>query len=90
MLPRSTKVCTPRGACAQACLVQVIHLDNPQKVDEKTCISCMRCISVCSYSARRVNSAILAAAGLMLKSVSVWHYSKIASDKSGAPHSCQE
>ena len=67
MVPRPTKACTRCGVCAQACPVQAVHPDDPKKVDEKACISCMRCVSVCPHSARKVNSAMLAAVGLVLK-----------------------
>ena len=69
MVPRPTKACTQCGVCAQACPVQAVHPDDPKKVDEKACISCMRCVSVCPHSARKVNSAMLSAAGLALKKV---------------------
>lgn len=49
--------------------MQAIDKENPKKVDEKACISCMRCISVCPHSARKVNPVMLAAASLMLKKV---------------------
>ena len=39
------------------------------KVDKKTCISCMCCVSVCLHSARKANPLMLSAAGLMLKKV---------------------
>lgn len=67
MVPKPTKACTQCGVCAQACPVQAIHPDQPKEVDEKACISCMRCVAVCPHSARKVNSAMLAAVGLMLK-----------------------
>ena len=46
-----------------------IHPDNPEEVDEKACIFCMRCVSVCSYSARRVDPERLAALSQMLEKV---------------------
>lgn len=67
MVPKPTRACTQCGVCAQACPVQAIQPDNSKKVDEKACISCMRCVSVCPHSARKVNSAMLAAVGLVLK-----------------------
>lgn len=69
MVPKATKKCTQCGVCAAKCPVQAIDRENPKKVDEKACISCMRCISVCPHSARKVNPIMLAAAGLMLKKV---------------------
>ena len=69
MVPKPTKDCTRCGACAAKCPVQAIDKENPKKVDEKACISCMRCISVCPQAARKVNPVMLSAAGLMLKKV---------------------
>lgn len=69
MVPKATKECTNCGACAAACPVQAIDKENPKKVDEKACISCMRCIAVCSHGARKVNPVMLSAASLMLKKV---------------------
>lgn len=69
MVPKPTKACTKCGVCAAECPVQAIDKENPKKVDEKVCISCMRCISVCPHSARKVNPVMLSAASLMLKKV---------------------
>lgn len=69
MVPKSTKECTNCGICAAECPVQAIDKENPKKVDETACISCMRCISVCPHSARKVNPVMLSAASLMLKKV---------------------
>lgn len=69
MVPKPTKDCTKCGVCIHECPVQAINPENPKKVDEKTCISCMRCISVCPHSARRVNPVMLSAVGLALKKV---------------------
>ena len=69
MVPKPTKDCTNCGVCAAECPVQAIDKENPKKVDEKACISCMRCISVCPHSARKVNPLMLSAASLMLKKV---------------------
>lgn len=69
MVPKPTKECTNCGICAVKCPVQAIDKENPKKVDEKVCISCMRCVSVCPHSARKVNPVMLSAANLMLKKV---------------------
>lgn len=69
MVPKATKECTNCGTCAAECPVQAIDRENPKKVDEKACISCMRCISVCPEGARKVNPVMLSAASLMLKKV---------------------
>lgn len=69
MVPKPTKDCTQCGVCAAECPVQAIDKENAKKVDEKACISCMRCIAVCPQSARKVNPIMLSAASLMLKKV---------------------
>lgn len=68
-IPKPTKECTNCGICAAECPVQAIDQENSKKVDEKACISCMRCISVCPQDARKVNPVMLSAASLMLKKV---------------------
>ena len=69
MVPKPTKECTRCGVCAAKCPVQAISSEDPKKVDEKVCISCMRCISVCPQGARKLNPVMLSAASLMLKKV---------------------
>ena len=69
MIPKPTRECTQCGICAKECPVQAIDKDNPKKVDDKACISCMRCVSVCPHKVRRVNPVMLSAAGLALKKV---------------------
>lgn len=69
MVPKATKECTNCGICAEKCPVQAIDRENPKKVDEKTCISCMRCIAICPQGARKLNPVMLSAASLMLKKV---------------------
>lgn len=69
MVPKPTKACTKCGVCAAKCPVQAIDKENPKKVDETVCFSCMRCVSVCPHSARKVNPVMLSAVGLALKKV---------------------
>lgn len=69
MVPKPNKACVNCGICARQCPVQVIDMANPQKVDSEGCISCMRCVSVCPHSARKLNPAMLAAVNLALKKV---------------------
>ncbi len=69
MVPKATKECTNCGVCAAECPVQAIDKEDSKKVDEKACISCMRCIAVCPQGARKINPVMLSAASLMLKKV---------------------
>lgn len=69
MVPKAAKGCNHCGVCAEECPVQAIHRDDPTKVEQKACISCMRCIAVCPQKARKLNPLLLSAAGLMLKKV---------------------
>lgn len=67
LVPKAMKECTNCGVCAKKCPVEAIDPENPKKVDENKCISCMRCISICPHSARRVNPVMLSVVGLALK-----------------------
>ncbi len=68
LVPKATKDCNNCGVCAGLCPVEAIDKTNAKKVDSKKCISCMRCVARCPESARKVNSAMVAAASLALKS----------------------
>lgn len=67
LVPKATKDCMNCGLCAQQCPVQAIDRENTKKVDSGKCISCMRCVAKCPASARKANSAMIAAASLALK-----------------------
>ena len=67
MVPKPTKGCTKCGLCAEKCPVQAIDRTNPENVNGSACISCMRCVSICPRSARKINGIMLAAVGTMLK-----------------------
>lgn len=46
-----------------------ISFDNPRITDNEKCISCMKCISVCSKNARVLNPAVLEAVSERLSKV---------------------
>lgn len=66
-VPKPTKQCVNCGICAQKCPTGAIDMTDQAKVDKNACISCMRCVSVCPYNARKVSGLMLAAAEMMLK-----------------------
>ena len=67
LVPKAGQGCIRCGACAAGCPAQAIPKDDPKATDGKKCISCMRCVVRCPKSARKVNSAMVAAAALALK-----------------------
>ncbi len=69
MVPKPAKGCVKCGLCARKCPVHAIDPEDPKKVDGKACISCMRCVSICPHSARKINGVMLTAVNTMLKKV---------------------
>lgn len=67
LVPKADHKCNVCGLCAEKCPAQAISRENPRETDGKKCISCMRCISVCPQSARKVNSAMVSVAAMAIK-----------------------
>ena len=66
-VPKANEKCVKCGLCAEKCPAQAISKENIKSADPKACISCMRCVAQCPQSARKVNSAMVSAAALILK-----------------------
>lgn len=67
IVPKATSKCTKCGLCASRCPANAIDKNDPTKVHKNACISCMRCISVCPYHARKINGFLLFIVNAMLK-----------------------
>ncbi len=66
MAPHAGSKCVRCGACADACPVNAIPKDAPEKT-EKNCIGCMRCVSICPQKARDLPAPVKMAVAGMLK-----------------------
>ena len=52
LVPELTGDCSFCGVCARRCPVKAISPENYAQVDSKKCISCMRCLRICTRKAR--------------------------------------
>ena len=52
LVPELTGACSFCGVCARRCPVKAISPDDYAQVDSKKCISCMRCLRLCTRKAR--------------------------------------
>lgn len=67
LVPKANHKCNMCGLCAEKCPAQAISTENPRETDGKKCISCMRCVSICPQSARKVNAAMVSVAAMAIK-----------------------
>jgi ferredoxin len=67
--PAVSLKCVRCGACAANCPVGAIDLINPRLTDKATCISCMRCVSICPKHARYIPLPTKAAVTMKLKHI---------------------
>lgn len=67
LVPKANHKCNACGLCAEKCPAQAISRETPRETDGKKCISCMRCVSICPQSARKVNSAMVSVAAMAIK-----------------------
>lgn len=61
--PEGDKKCNDCGICSKQCPTGAIDPDKPRKTDKTKCISCARCIAVCSANSRHLSGILYAVAG---------------------------
>lgn len=54
---QTSDACTGCGICARGCPTGAISYDDPKRIDEKKCISCMRCVTICPAKAKIADPA---------------------------------
>lgn len=59
LVPELTGDCSFCGVCARRCPVKAISPDDYAQVDNSKCISCMRCLRICTRKARSLPSGKL-------------------------------
>lgn len=57
--PETGENCTLCGLCARECPVGAIDPATPNKINKETCISCMRCSSLCPTQARGLDEVVM-------------------------------
>ena len=55
------------GLCAASCPVGAIASGEPHKTDKNKCISCMRCVGLCSKHARDFDPVVMAKAATAME-----------------------
>ena len=67
LIPKPTGACDRCGLCAAKCPARAIDPKDPRHTTTAKCISCMRCVSLCPRSARKIGTVMGAAVDLALK-----------------------
>lgn len=67
LVPQAGKNCVECGLCADGCPAQAIDKSNVKTADPQKCITCMRCVARCPYSAREVNKVMVTVAAMAIK-----------------------
>lgn len=65
--PVSGHKCSLCLVCQENCPAHAIPEEDPSKLDKDKCISCMRCVNICTTEVRRVPAALKLAAELSVK-----------------------